>query len=137
MVRNLIHDPIFLGCKADPATSEDLSICTDLIDTITAHKKECVGIAANMIGFRKSIIVFDNSGKFEVMLNPEIIRKSDPYSTEEGCLSLLGGPRPCKRYKKIKVKWQDMNFRTKIKTFEGFTAQIIQHEIDHTMGVLI
>lgn len=137
MIRELIHDPLFLGCKSEMATAKDLHIAEDLLDTITAHKEDCVGMAANMIGFKKRIIVFDNCGKFELMLNPEIIKKSEPYDTEEGCLSLLGGPKPCKRYKKIKVSWQSPDFKPKIRTFEGFTAQIIQHEIDHLNGILI
>ena len=103
----------------------------------TAHKDSCVGMAANMIGVRKRIVAFDNEGKYMVMFNPEIIKKSEPYDTEEGCLSLLGGPRKCKRYQSIKVQWQTEKFETRIKTFTGWTAQIIQHEIDHCNGVLI
>ena len=137
MIKELMHDPIFLGGKSEVATIEDLQTAQDLLDTLTAHKDSCVGMAANMIGVRKRIIAFDNEGKYMVMFNPEIIKKSDPYQTEEGCLSLLGGPRPCKRYKSIKVQWQTAEFQTRIKTFTGWTAQIIQHEIDHCDGILI
>ena len=137
MVKELMHDPFFLGLKSETATKEDLQVAEDLLDTLTAHKEGCVGMAANMIGVRKRIIAFDNDGKYMVMFNPEIIKKSDPYETEEGCLSLLGGPRKCKRYKNIKVQWQTAEFQTRIKTFSGFSAQIIQHEIDHCNGILI
>ena len=127
MIKQIIHDPIFLAGKSERATKEDLRVAQDLLDTLIANKDGCVGMAANMIGVRKRVIVF----------NPEIIKKVDPYSTEEGCLSLLGGPRPCKRYKTIKVQWQTAEFQTRIKTFTGWPAQIIQHEIDHCDGVLI
>ena len=137
MVKELTHDPIFLSLKSEVATKEDLQVSQDLLDTLIAHKDGCVGMAANMIGERKRIIAFDNDGTYMVMFNPEIIKKSDPYETEEGCLSLLGGPRKCKRYKTIKVKWQTAEFQTRIKTFTGFPAQIIQHEVDHCEGVLI
>lgn len=137
MVKEVIHDPILLGIKSEIATEEDISVANDLLDTLKANKEACVGMAANMIGVRKRIICFDNNGTYSVMFNPEIIKKSEPYDTEEGCLSLLGGPRKCKRYKSIKVKWQTAEFQTRIKTFTGFTAQIIQHEIDHCDGVLI
>lgn len=137
MVKELMHDPIFLGGKSEVTTIEDLQTAQDLLDTLTAHKDSCVGMAANMIGVRKRIIAFDNEGKYMVMFNPEIIKKSGPYDTEESCLSLLGGPRKCKRYQSIKVQWQTEKFETRIKTFTGWTAQIIQHEIDHCNGVLI
>ena len=137
MVKELMHDPIFLGGKSEVATIEDLQTAQDLLDTLTAHKDSCVCMAANMIGVRKRIIAFDNEGKYMVMFNPEIIKKSGPYDTEESCLSLLGGPRKCKRYQSIKVQWQTEKFETRIKTFTGWTAQIIQHEIDHCNGVLI
>ena len=137
MVKELMHDPIFLSLKSETATKEDLQTAEDLLDTLTAHKDGCVGMAANMIGIRKRIIAFDNDGTYMVMFNPEIIKKSGSYETEEGCLSLLGGPRKCKRYKSIKVQWQTAEFQTRIKTFTGFPAQIIQHEIDHCDGVLI
>ena len=137
MIKELMHDPVFLGGKSEVATIEDLQTAQDLLDTLTAHKDSCVGMAANMIGVRKRIIAFDNEGKYMVMFNPEIIKKSGPYETEESCLSLLGGPRKCKRFKSIKVQWQTEKFETRIKTFTGWTAQIIQHEIDHCNGVLI
>ena len=137
MVKELMHDPIFLGGKSEVATIEDLKTAQDLLDTLTAHKDSCVGMAANMIGVRKRIIAFDNEGKYMVMFNPDIIKKSGPYDTEESCLSLLGGPRKCKRYQSIKVQWQTEKFETRIKTFTGWTAQIIQHDIDHCNGVLI
>ena len=137
MIKELIHDPIFLSIKSEVATKEDLQVAQDLLDTLTAHKDGCVGMAANMIGVHKRIIAFDNDGTYMVMFNPEIIKKSGPYDTEEGCLSLLGGPRKCKRYKTIKVQWQTAEFQTRIKTFTAFPAQIIQHEVDHCDGTLI
>ena len=137
MVRELMHDPLFLARKSEPATQEDIAVAQDLLDTLTAHEDECVGMAANMIGVLKRIIVFDNEGTPMAMLNPEILKSSEPYNTEEGCLSLLGGPRPCRRYKKIKVRYETMELQSRIKTFTGFTAQIIQHEVDHLNGILI
>lgn len=137
MIKELIHDPIFLSIKSESATKADLPAAEDLKDTLVAHKDSCVGMAANMIGVRKRIIVFDNGGEYLTMFNPEIIKKAYPYETQEGCLSLLGEPRKCKRFKKIKVKWQTEDFQVRIKSFEGFTAQIIQHETDHCDGVLI
>ena len=137
MVRELIHDPIFLAQKSVPATAEDLNVAQDLLDTLTFHKDSCVGMAANMIGETKRIIVFDDGGSYTTMLNPVILKGSDLYETEEGCLSLLGGPRKCKRYKKIKVQYQNLQQQTRLKTFTGWTAQIIQHEIDHCNGILI
>ena len=137
MVQEVVHDPILLGIRSEPATKADLQTAQDLLDTLSAHKNACVGMAANMIGIRKRIIVFDNEGVYMTMFNPEILKAADPYDTEEGCLSLLGGPRPCKRYQTIKVRWQNEQFQTRIKTFTGWTAQIIQHEIDHCNGILI
>ena len=137
MIKELIHDPIFLAQKSETATEADLETAQDLLDTLTAHKDSCVGMAANMIGVRKNIICFDNEGKYLTMFNPQIIKFSGEYETEEGCLSLLGGPRKTKRYKKIKVQYQNDEFKIRIKTFEGWSAQIIQHEIDHCNGVLI
>ena len=137
MIKELVHDPMFLARKSEPATLEDAQTAADLLDTITAHKQECVGMAANMIGVLKRIIVFDNGGEYVVMFNPEVIKKSEPYDTAEGCLSLLGDPRPVKRYKTIKVSFQTAELKPRIKTFTGFPAQIIQHEIDHCNGVLI
>ncbi len=137
MIKELIHDPILLARKSEKATIEDLQVAQDLLDTLIAHKDGCVGMAANMIGVPKRIIAFDNDGTYMVMFNPEIIKKSGPYDAEESCLSLLGGPRKCKRYQTIKVQWQTAEFQTRIKTFTGFPAQIIQHEIDHGEGILI
>ena len=137
MVRELIHDPILLARKSDDATSVDLETARDLLDTLRAHREGCVGMAANMIGVCKRIIVFDDNGKLALMLNPEIIKASGEYEAEEGCLSLLGGPRKTKRFQKIKVRYQTEQFQIRMKTFEGFTAQIIQHEIDHCNGILI
>ena len=137
MVREVVHDPILLAGKSDTATAEDLQTARDLLDTLVANKEACVGMAANMIGVRKRIIIFDNKGTYMTMFNPEILKMSGPYDTAEGCLSLLGGPRPCKRYQTVKVRWQNEKFQIRIKTFSGWTAQIIQHEIDHCNGILI
>ncbi|MBO5891593.1 MAG: peptide deformylase [Oscillospiraceae bacterium] len=137
MVKEVVHDPIFLSLKSEPATLEDLQVAQDLLDTLAANKEACVGMAANMIGVRKRIIVFDNEGTYMTMFNPQIIKKTGLYDAEESCLSLLGGPRKCQRYQTIKVQWQNAQFQTRIKTFTGWSAQIIQHEIDHCNGVLI
>ena len=137
MIKQLAHDPIFLSLKSEVATKDDIQVAEDLLDTLIAQKDGCVGMAANMIGIHKRIIAFDNEGKYMVMFNPEIVKKSEPYETEEGCLSLLGGPRKCKRYKTIKVKWQTAEMQIRIKTFTGYSAQIIQHEADHCDGILI
>lgn len=141
MIKELMHDPIFLAGKSEIATKEDLPVAQDLLDTLMAHKETCVGMAANMIGVKKRIIAFlDESGRtpvYTVMLNPEIIKKDGAYDTEEGCLSLLGNPRKCKRYNTIKVQYQTVEMQTRVKTYTGWTAQIIQHEVDHCNGVLI
>ena len=137
MVKELIHDPLFLGRKSVPADKGDLQTAQDLLDTLAAYKDTCVGMAANMIGVCKRIIAFDNGGTYMLMLNPEIVKAAGEYETEEGCLSLLGGPRKTKRYEKIKVQYQTLDFQTRLKTFTGWTAQIIQHEIDHCNGILI
>ncbi len=137
MVRELVHDPILLARKSSPATREDLQIADDLMDTLLFHKETCVGMAANMIGVQKRIIAFADGRGYCLMFNPEIIKATAEYETEESCLSLLGGPRKCKRCQKIKVRYQTRDFQTRLKTFEGWTAQIIQHEIDHCNGVLI
>ena len=137
MIKELMHDPVFLAGKSEVATKEDMQVGQDLLDTLMAHKESCVGMAANMIGVRKRIIAFDDNDKYTVMFNPEIIKCSGEYDTEEGCLSLLGDPRPCKRYQSIKVRYQNEKFQQLTKTYVGFTAQIIQHEIDHCNGVLI
>ena len=136
MIRDICKDEFFLSQKAEPAMAGDLEIAQDLLDTLTAHKDGCVGMAANMIGVNKRIIIFDNEGAYQVMFNPVIVKQSGPYQTEEGCLSLTGR-RPTKRWKSIKVQWQNETFQTRLKTFTGWTAEIIQHEIDHCDGILI
>ena len=137
MVRELVHDPILLARKSAPATAEDLETARDLMDTLLHHRESCVGMAANMIGATKKIIVFQEGSGYTTMLNPEILKAEGEYEAEESCLSLLGGPRKCRRFQKIKVRWQTEKFQTRIKTFQGWTAQIIQHEIDHLSGILI
>ena len=136
MVREICRDEAFLAQKAEPAAADDLGTAQDLLDTLAAHKDGCVGMAANMIGVNKRIIAFDNEGKYMVMLNPVIVRLSGAYEAEEGCLSLTG-TRKTKRFQTIKVQWQNEKFQTRLKTFTGWTAEIIQHEIDHCEGVLI
>ena len=136
MVRPIMHDPIFLAQKSAPATAEDLSVAEDLLETLIAHKDGCVGMAANMIGVLKRIIAFEDNGKYTVLFNPEIVKCSEPYEAEEGCLS-LSGIRSAKRYKSIKVQYQNEKFQIRFKTYTGWTAQIIQHEIDHCNGILI
>ena len=136
MVKELMHDPIFLAGKSEAATKDDLQVAEDLLDTLIAHKEGCVGMAANMIGVRKRIIVFDHEGTDMVMFNPVILKCEGRYETEEGCLS-LPGIRKTQRFQKIKVQYQNEAFQTRIKTFSGWTAQIIQHEIDHCDGILI
>ena len=137
MVRELVHDPFLLARKSAPATKDDQEIAQDLLHTLLAHRETCVGMAANMIGQCKRIIVFDNGGVPTLMFNPEILKATGEYEAEEGCLSLLGGPRKTKRYQKIKVQYQTLNFQTRLKSFSGWIAQIIQHEIDHCNGILI
>ena len=137
MIPELVHDPLILGKPSTNASKDDISVAADLLDTLKAHKETCVGMAANMIGIHKRIICFDNNGSYMTMFNPEILRYADPYETEESCLSLLGGPRRCQRFNTIKVQWQTEDFQTRIKTFTGWAAQIIQHEIDHCNGILI
>lgn len=137
MVRELIHDPLLLARKSRPAVREDLPIAQDLLDTLNFHADTCVGMAANMIGQTVSIIVFFDGNAPTAMLNPEILKAEGAYETEEGCLSLLGSPRKCKRYQKIKVQYQTTALQKRIKTYTGWTAQIIQHEVDHCNGVLI
>lgn len=137
MVRELVHDPILLSRVSESAVKEDWAIAQDLLETLISHEKECVGMAANMIGVYKRIIAFNDNGEYKIMLNPEIVKASGEYETREGCLSLLGDPRPTKRYEKIKVQYQTMDMKVRLKTYTGFTAQIIQHEIDHCNGILI
>lgn len=136
MIREICKDEHFLAQIAEPATPEDIPVAQDLLDTLTAHKDGCVGMAANMIDVNKRIIVFDNDGAYMLMFNPVIVKRTGPYSTEEGCLS-LAGLRRTKRWQSIKVQWQNEQFQTRPKTFTGWTAQIIQHEIDHCDGILI
>ena len=136
MVREICKDEAFLARKAEPATADDLVVAQDLLDTLVAHRDGCVGMAANMIGVNKRIIVFDSEGKYMVMFNPVIVRRSGVYEAEEGCLSLTG-TRKTKRFRTIKVQWQNEKFQTRRKTFTGWTAEIIQHEIDHCEGMII
>ena len=136
MICEICRDEIFLAQKAEPATPDDLPTAQNLLDTLAAHKDGCVGMAANMIGANKRIIVFESEGKYELMLNPVILRQASPYQTEEGCLSLTG-TRKVQRWQTIKVQWQNEKFQSRIKTFTGFTAEIIQHEIDHCEGIII
>ncbi len=136
MIRPIIHDPLFLARKSEAATESDRRIMTDLLDTLRAHLDTCVGMAANMIGENRRIIAFCSGQMQIVMVNPVITARSGAYETEEGCLS-LAGVRGTKRWRRITVSYQDQMFRRRSGTFEGFTAQIIQHEIDHCDGILI
>ena len=136
MIRHICKDLAFLAQPAEPAGPQDLPVAADLLDTLEHHKEGCVGLAANMIGVNKRIIAFDNQGQPMVMFNPRILKKSGPYQAQEGCLS-LDGTRPAKRWRSIKVSWQNERFQERIRTFTGWTAQIIQHEIDHCEGVII
>ena len=136
MIREICRDETFLAQKAEPAAPADLTVAQDLRDTLAAHREGCVGMAANMIGVNKRMIIFDNEGEYQVMFNPVIVRKSGPYEVEEGCLS-LSGTRKTRRFETIKVQWQNESFQTRLKTFTGWTAEIIQHEIDHCDGILI
>lgn len=137
MVQDLVHDPIFLARKSEPAGREDLQVARDLLDTLMFRRETCVGMAANMIGVCKRIIAIADGDRYLVMLNPEILTASGEYETEEGCLSLLGGPRKTKRCQKIKVRYQTEQMQVRLKTFAGWPAQIIQHEVDHCNGILI
>ena len=136
MIQNIMRDVEFLKRLSEPATAADVQVADDLLETLKANAGRCVGMAANMIGVSKCIIVFEDEGGYMEMFNPKILRRSDPYETEEGCLSLTG-TRETKRYKEIKVQWQTRDLKTRIKNFSGWTAQIIQHEIDHCNGILI
>ena len=136
MVREICKDEAFLAQKAEPATADDLGVAQDLLETLVAHKNGCVGMAANMIGVNKRIIAFDNEGEYMVMFNPVIVRQSGAHEAEEGCLSLTG-TRKAKRFQTIKVQWQNEKFQTRLKTFTAWTAEIIQHEIDHCEGIII
>ena len=136
MVREIMKDEVFLAEASEKATAEDTEIARDLLETLEAHKAGCVGMAANMIGVRKRIIAFDSEGSYMVMLNPEIVKKSGAYEAEEGCLSLTG-TRKTRRWQSIKVQYQNEKMQIRLKTFTGWTAQIIQHEIDHCNGIII
>ena len=136
MIREICRDATFLAQKAEPAVPADLAVAQDLRDTLAAHREGCVGMAANMIGVNKRIIIFDDQGEYQVMFNPVIVRKSGPYEAEESCLSLTG-TRRTRRFETIKVQWQNERFQTRLRTFTGWTAEIIQHEIDHCDGILI
>jgi len=136
MVREIMKDPIFLAQKSTPAAAADINVAQDLLETLIAHADGCVGMAANMIGVSKCIIAFNDEGSYTVMLNPVIKKFSGPYDTEEGCLS-LPGVRPTRRYKSIKVEYETLKLEKRVRTYTGYTAQIIQHEIDHTKGILI
>ena len=136
MIREICKDEAFLANKVEPAAIEDLPVAADLLDTLKHHREGCVGMAANMIGVNKRIIAFDDDGTYMVMFNPEIVKKSGPYDAQEGCLSLVG-LRPARRFQSIKVRWQNEKFQERLRTFTGWTAQIIQHEIDHCEGILI
>ena len=136
MVCEICREEAFLAQKAEAATAEELGVAQDLLDTLAAHRDGCVGMAANMIGVNKRIIAFDNEGTYTLMFNPVILKHAGPYEAEEGCLSLTG-TRKAKRYQTIKVRWQNEAFQTRLKTFTGWTAEIIQHEIDHCDGIII
>lgn len=136
MIRPIVHMPLMLARAAEPATPKDVEVGHDLLDTLAAHRSECVGMAANMIGVNKSAIVFAQGEGARVMFNPAIVMRAQPFDTEEGCLS-LAGTRPTRRYKRITVRYQDFDFVWREEDFTGWTAQIIQHEVDHTKGILI
>ncbi len=137
MIKKLMHDPLFLAQKSVAATKEDRQVITDLQDTLKSLRGECIGMAANMIGVKKNIIIATIGFTNMILVNPIIVSKEGQYETEEGCLSLLGGPRPCTRYRTIEVEYMDEKFRSQKRIFTGLSAQIIQHEVDHTMGILI
>lgn len=136
MVRDICRDEAFLALKSEPATPEDLQLGADLLETLERHRDTCVGMAANMIGVNRRVIAFDNGGELMLMFNPEIIKRSGPYEAEEGCLS-LEGTRRVRRWRSVKVRWQNERFQERIKTFTGWTAEIIQHETDHCEGIII
>ena len=136
MIKTIVRDELFLSRPSEAAVESDASVADDLIDTLAANADGCVGMAANMIGVAKRIIAFDNNGTYTVMFNPEIIASGAPFEAEEGCLSLTG-TRKTKRFKMITVRYQDSDFEWKTQPFVGWTAQIIQHEIDHCNGIII
>ena len=136
MIKDIINDEMFLAMKSADAAIEDIKIGEDLLDTLKSHQNECVGMAANMIGVNKRIIAFETENGYMIMYNPIIIKKSESYETEEGCLSLKG-KRKCKRYRNIKVQYQNEKMEIRFKSFKDWTAEIIQHEIDHCDGIII
>ncbi|MDO4383823.1 MAG: peptide deformylase [Eubacteriales bacterium] len=136
MVKEIMKDPLFLTQKSEPATQADISVGRDLMDTLAAHREGCVGMAANMIGVRKNIIIVNRGMVDQVMFNPVILSKKNSYDTEEGCLSLVG-VRKTTRYEEITVEFRDFAWKLQRQTFIGWTAQIVQHEIDHCNGILI
>lgn len=136
MVKDIVKDPLLLSQKCEAASESDAQIGADLLETLKANKDRCVGMAANMIGVCKRIIAFENDGEYMLMYNPQIIKASEPYEAEEGCLS-LSGTRKTKRFMNIKVQFQNEEFKPRIKSFTGWTAQIIQHEIDHCNSIII
>ena len=136
MVKTIVRDPILLARRSLAAEREDVAIADDLMDTLKANAEHCVGMAANMIGENKCIICFSDEGKYTEMFNPVLLSAKEPYEAEEGCLS-LDGVRKVRRFRSIKVRWQTRRFEVRIRTYTGFTAQIIQHEMDHCAGILI
>lgn len=136
MIKDIVKDQFFLSQKSSEVSHEDLHIIEDLKDTLTFHREHCVGMAANMIGYQKRMMIVNDEGQFLILINPSLIQKQGSYQTQEGCLS-LEGVRDTKRYQKIKVDYFDENMKHRIKTFTGYTAQIIQHELDHFEGILI
>ena len=136
MIRPIMKSELVLAQPCEPADAFDLAVAQDLLDTLEAHAETCVGMAANMIGVRKRVIAFVDGGKRRAMLNPEVVQAQGPYETEEGCLSLVG-KRPATRYKRIKVRYLGMDLKPRTESFSGWTAQIIQHEVDHCNGIVI
>ena len=136
MIREIVKDTFFLSQKSEPATRQDQPVIQDLLDTVRANADRCVGMAANMIGVRKNIIAVNMGFMNVAMFNPKIVKRSGKYETEEGCLSLTG-VRKCTRYQEIEVEYQDMNFKKQRQKYTGWTAQIIQHEVDHCHGIVI
>lgn len=136
MIKDIVKDQFFLSRKSETATLEDAYIIDDLFDTLTYHKERCVGIAANMLGYLKTMMVVNDNGKYIILINPVILKAEGLYKTQEGCLSHIG-EKEVSRYQKIKVEYLDEKYKKKIKTYVGYTAQIIQHELDHFEGKLI
>ncbi len=136
MVKQIVRDVFFLSQKSEPATKADIPVGIDLQDTLKANRERCVGMAGNMIGVKKNVIIVNMGLLDVVMFNPVITDKNTPYQTEEGCLS-LDGVRPTTRYKNIEVEYMDMNWKKQKMKFSGWTAQICQHEIDHLSGRII